>query len=121
LQQVLEKLVKFIGKNVTNLVERDDEKYCFRLHKNRVYYVREELVKRATNVRFLVYVSLGVACCARRVRACKLTPPAARISECPQAIDEALAATAEAQNSMQLPECCYALLHRVLKASFLTI
>jgi hypothetical protein len=52
LQQVLEKLVKFIGKNVTNLVERDDEKYCFRLHRNRVYYVREELVKRATNVRF---------------------------------------------------------------------
>lgn len=49
---MLEKLVKFIGKNVTNLVERDDEKYCFRLHRNRVYYVREELVKRATNVRF---------------------------------------------------------------------
>jgi 60S ribosome subunit biogenesis protein NIP7 len=51
LQQVLEKLVKFIGKSVRNVVEREDEKYCFRLHKNRVYYVREALVKKATNVR----------------------------------------------------------------------
>lgn len=48
---MLEKLVKFMGKNVRNVVEREDEKYCFRLHRNRVYYVREELVRRATNVR----------------------------------------------------------------------
>jgi hypothetical protein len=52
LQLVLEKMLKFIGKNVRHVVEREDEKYCFRLHKNRVYYVRETLVKRATNVRF---------------------------------------------------------------------
>ena len=51
LQLVLEKLVKFIGKNVRSVVEREDEKYCFRLHKNRVYYVRESLVKKSTNVR----------------------------------------------------------------------
>jgi UPF0113 Pre-PUA domain len=55
LQQVLEKLVKFIGKNVRNVVEREDEKYCFRLHKNRVYYVRETLVKKATNVRLQLH------------------------------------------------------------------
>ena len=48
---MLEKLVKFMGKNVRNVVEREDEKYCFRLHRNRVYYVREELVHKATNVR----------------------------------------------------------------------
>jgi 60S ribosome subunit biogenesis protein NIP7 len=51
LQLVLEKLVKFIGKSVRNVVEREDEKYCFRLHKNRVYYVRESLLKKSTNVR----------------------------------------------------------------------
>ena len=48
---MLEKLFKFVGKNVKNLVEREDEAYCFRLHKNRVYYVREQLMKKATNVR----------------------------------------------------------------------
>lgn len=35
-----EKLVNYIGRNVKLLIERDDEEYCFRLHKNRVYYVR---------------------------------------------------------------------------------
>ena len=48
---VFEKLFKFIGKNIRSLVERQDEPYCFRLHKNRVYYVRESLMRRATNVR----------------------------------------------------------------------
>jgi 60S ribosome subunit biogenesis protein NIP7 len=50
LQTVLEKFVAFIGKSVKALFERDDEAYCFRLHKNRVYYVSERLMKRATNV-----------------------------------------------------------------------
>jgi 60S ribosome subunit biogenesis protein NIP7 len=49
---VLEKLMKFVGKGVVNIVERDDEVYSFRLHKNRVFYVREKLMKRASNVRF---------------------------------------------------------------------
>lgn len=51
LQTVLEKFVFFIGKNVKALFEREDEPYCFRLHKNRVFYVSERLMKRATNVR----------------------------------------------------------------------
>ena len=51
LQTVLEKFVFFIGKNVKALFEREDEAYCFRLHKNRVFYVSERLMKRATNVR----------------------------------------------------------------------
>jgi hypothetical protein len=51
LQTVLEKFVFFIGKNVKALFEREDESYCFRLHKNRVFYVSERLMKRATNVR----------------------------------------------------------------------
>lgn len=47
---VFQKLHKFIGKAIKHLVERTDEDYVFRLHKNRVYYVRESLMRRATNV-----------------------------------------------------------------------
>ncbi len=47
---VFEKLFKFIGKNIKSLVDRPDEPYCFRLQKNRVYYVRESLMKKATSV-----------------------------------------------------------------------
>ena len=50
-KQVFEKLYKFVGKNIKALVDRPDEPYCFRLQKNRVYYVRESLMKKATNVR----------------------------------------------------------------------
>ena len=47
---VFEKLHKYIGKNIRHLVERSDEDYVLRLHKNRIYYVRESLMRRATNV-----------------------------------------------------------------------
>jgi ribosome biogenesis protein Nip4 len=47
---VFEKLFKFIGKNIKALVDRPDDPHCFRLQKNRVYYVRETLMKKATNV-----------------------------------------------------------------------
>lgn len=47
---MLEKLYKYIGKNIKNLIDRPDEPYCLRLHSNRVYYVRESLMRRATNV-----------------------------------------------------------------------
>lgn len=55
---VFEKLFKFTGPNLKHIVERsavegpDDPPghYCFRLHKNRVYYASESLVRRATNV-----------------------------------------------------------------------
>ena len=47
---VFEKLHKYIGKNIKHLVERSDEDYVLRLHKNRIYYVREALMRRATNV-----------------------------------------------------------------------
>lgn len=48
-QQVFEKLHKFIGKNIKNLVERQTPSgpngeltgYCLRLQKQRVYYVNE--------------------------------------------------------------------------------
>ncbi|KAK9841275.1 hypothetical protein WJX74_002996 [Apatococcus lobatus] len=58
-KSVFEKLFKFIGKNIRSLVERQDEPHCFRLHKNRVYYVRESLMRRATNVGRDQLVALG--------------------------------------------------------------
>jgi 60S ribosome subunit biogenesis protein NIP7 len=49
-RMVFEKLHKFIGKNIKSLIDRPDEAYCLRLQKNRVFYVREDLMRRATNV-----------------------------------------------------------------------
>ena len=49
-KMVFEKLFKFVGKNLKSLIDRQDEPYCFRLHKNRVYYVKESIMKKATNV-----------------------------------------------------------------------
>jgi 60S ribosome subunit biogenesis protein NIP7 len=45
-----EKLAKYIGKNILHLIERPDEPYCFRLHKDRVYYLSETLMKKASNI-----------------------------------------------------------------------
>mmetsp|Transcript_36726 Transcript_36726/g.92746 ORF Transcript_36726/g.92746 Transcript_36726/m.92746 type:complete len:180 (-) Transcript_36726:2323-2862(-) len=56
---VFEKLYKFVGKNIKALVDRPDEPYCFRLQKNRVYYVRESLMKKATNIARDKLVALG--------------------------------------------------------------
>ena len=52
---MFEKLHKFLGKNLKNLVEQKDEDYVFRLHKNRIYYVKESLLRRATNVSIAKY------------------------------------------------------------------
>ena len=63
--QVFEKLFKFIGKNLRNVLDNDGdddgegESFCFRLHKNRVYYVRDRVVKRATNISRDNLVTLG--------------------------------------------------------------
>ena len=60
IQQVFEKLFKFVGKNLKNIVDRADQPHCFRLHKKRVYYVREDIMKRATSISRDQLVSLGV-------------------------------------------------------------
>jgi 60S ribosome subunit biogenesis protein NIP7 len=49
-RMVFEKLHKFIGKNIKSLIDRPDEPYCLRLQKSKVFYVREDLMRRATNV-----------------------------------------------------------------------
>lgn len=64
---VFEKLFKFTGNNLKHLVERPSlegpdpspARYCFRLHKNRVYYAGESLVRRATSISRDRLVSLG--------------------------------------------------------------
>jgi len=38
-----------IGRNLKHLVDRPDEAHCFRLIKDRVYYVSETVMKMATN------------------------------------------------------------------------
>jgi len=47
---VFEKLAKYVGRNIKLLIERSDEPYCFRLQKNKVYYVSEAVMRKATNV-----------------------------------------------------------------------
>ncbi|KAK9923032.1 hypothetical protein M0R45_031475 [Rubus argutus] len=64
---VFEKLFKFTGNNLKNIVENPSHegpdpnpgRYCFRLNKNKVYYVSDSLVKRATNIARVNLVSLG--------------------------------------------------------------
>ncbi len=64
---VFEKLHKYIGKNIKHLVERSDEDYVLRLHKNRIYYVREALMRRATNVRLPSWKTPHLAAAAAAV------------------------------------------------------
>ena len=39
------KLAKYIGHGIKALIDRPDGKYCFRLHRDRVYYVSESQVQ----------------------------------------------------------------------------
>ena len=45
-----EKLSKYIGENIKLLLDRADGAYCFRLHKDRVYYVSEKIMKQVNLV-----------------------------------------------------------------------
>ena len=54
-----EKLSKYIGENIKMLIDREDGKYCFRLHKDRVYYVSEKIMKQGSNVARENLVCLG--------------------------------------------------------------
>ena len=41
-----EKLSKYIGENIKMLLDRSDGSYCFRLHRERVFYVSEKIMKQ---------------------------------------------------------------------------
>ena len=57
------KLSDYIGKNVEKLINRSDERYCFRLMKDRVYYVSESLMKAATSISRDSLLAVGAADC----------------------------------------------------------
>jgi len=56
---LFEKLAKYIGRNITQLVEREDAAYVFRLHKQRVYYASARLVAQASSAHKKRLVGLG--------------------------------------------------------------
>ncbi|ORY30030.1 putative cytosolic large ribosomal subunit protein [Naematelia encephala] len=57
---VFEKLANFIGKNLVHLIDRDeDDAYCFRLHKDRVYYLPLSMLHLATSIARPNLVSVG--------------------------------------------------------------
>lgn len=58
--QVFEKVAKFIGPNIKQLIDTPDGNYCFRLQKDRVYYVSEQTMRMATHVARENLASLGV-------------------------------------------------------------
>ncbi|KAL4241782.1 NIP7 family protein [Abortiporus biennis] len=47
---VFTKLANYIGKNLVHLIDRPDEPYCFRLHRDRVYYVSESSMRLGISV-----------------------------------------------------------------------
>ncbi|XP_072035953.1 60S ribosome subunit biogenesis protein NIP7 homolog [Amphiura filiformis] len=57
--QLFDKLSKFIGENIQLLIDRPDGMYCFRYHRDRVYYVSEKNMKRAASVTRKHLVSFG--------------------------------------------------------------
>jgi 60S ribosome subunit biogenesis protein NIP7 len=56
---VFEKLAKYIGGKLKFLIERDDKTYVFRLHRNRVFYCDENLLKYAGHFEKKKLISFG--------------------------------------------------------------
>ena len=46
---VLEKLVKYIGQKAKYMIDNEETNYVFRLHRQRVYYCSEDILKFASN------------------------------------------------------------------------
>lgn len=56
---VLEKLKKYIGNNLGQLLDRSESPHVFRLHKERVYYISESLLKKSIHIPKKSLVSAG--------------------------------------------------------------
>jgi len=56
---VFTKLANYIGQNLIHLIDRPDEPYCFRLQKDRVYYVSESSMRLGISVARPNLISLG--------------------------------------------------------------
>lgn len=57
---VFQKLAKFLGGNLMALVDRQDEPHVFRLHRDRIYYVSQSVMKMAGCIPRKQLLSLGV-------------------------------------------------------------
>lgn len=57
---VFEKIAKFLDGNLMSLIDRQDEPHVFRLHRDRIYYVSERVVKMAGCIPRKQLLSLGV-------------------------------------------------------------
>ena len=49
-QIFFEKLSKYLGANIKFLIDREDGEYVFRLHRDRIYYLRGDVLKMAAHV-----------------------------------------------------------------------
>ncbi|ODQ67209.1 putative nucleolar ribosomal biogenesis factor NIP7p [Nadsonia fulvescens var. elongata DSM 6958] len=56
---VFEKLANYIGRNIANLINNKEDPHCFRLQKDRVYYVSEHIAKFSTCIARPNLMSLG--------------------------------------------------------------
>ena len=56
---IFEKLAKYIGGKLKFMIEREDRVFVFRLHRSRVYYCDEELVKYAEHFEKKKLISIG--------------------------------------------------------------
>mmetsp|Transcript_21734 Transcript_21734/g.31532 ORF Transcript_21734/g.31532 Transcript_21734/m.31532 type:complete len:182 (-) Transcript_21734:157-702(-) len=54
-----EKLMSYIGKDIEQLIDTPDEPHCFRLMKDRVYYVSEAVLRQSTAIKRDDVVHLG--------------------------------------------------------------
>jgi len=56
---VFTKLANYVGKNLVHLIDRPDDPHCFRVHKERVYFVSEASMKLAISIARPNLMSLG--------------------------------------------------------------
>ncbi|XRB06888.1 ribosome subunit biogenesis protein NIP7 [Pycnococcus provasolii] len=58
-RMVFEKMYKFVGKSIKTIVDDPANPHLLRVHRQKVYYIREEICKRAGNVARDHLVALG--------------------------------------------------------------
>ena len=56
---VFEKLAKYLGGKLKFMIEREDKVFVFRLHRTRVFYCDEELIKYAEHFEKKKLISIG--------------------------------------------------------------
>ncbi|KAF8464083.1 hypothetical protein BDZ91DRAFT_795980 [Kalaharituber pfeilii] len=58
-ERLFEKLANYIGRNIAHLIDPPGDPHCFRIQKDRVYYVRTSIANLATSVARANLCSLG--------------------------------------------------------------